>query len=173
MATVRRRVGGPAWSPGDPTLSISQIAERLAPIAPDTAGTIQRIRHWTREQMLLPAHQHHAGTGKHRRYSEDAIYDAAILHIFTSAGISVSGSRTLVDALTMARFAIPKWKAERSKGRTPQCSLVALRTVKGMGTFGVLWEGEKFADVRGFKMTDVVMKIEIDLTKLFMQIESK
>ena len=121
----------------------------------------------------MPVDRHHAGTGKHRRYAEDAIYDAAILHIFTSAGISVSGSRTLVDALTMARFAIPRWKTERRKGRTPQCLLFVLRTAKDISTFGVLWDGEKVADRSSFKMADVVMKIEIDLTKLFTQIRSK
>lgn len=116
MAKARRRVGGPSWTPGDPTLTVGEIAERLSRIAPDVRGTVQRIRHWTREQMLLPVDKLHAGTGKHRRYAADSVYDAAILQITTGAGLNISSQRYLVDALTQARFAIPKWKAAARKG---------------------------------------------------------
>ena len=55
-----------------PTLTVGQIFEQLGPIAPDAAAAMrERIRHWTREGLLLPVNQHHAGTGRHRRYSPD------------------------------------------------------------------------------------------------------
>jgi DNA-binding transcriptional MerR regulator len=131
MAKVQRRVGGPAWVEGDPTLTVGEIAERLSPIAPNVAGTVQRIRHWTREQMLLPVDQLHAGTGKHRRYAADAVYDAAILHVATTAGLNVSSQRYLIDALTQARFALPKWKRARSQGEAPPLYLCLERRADG------------------------------------------
>jgi DNA-binding transcriptional MerR regulator len=111
-----RKVGGPPWRQGEPTLTVSEIASRLAPIAPDVAGTIQRIRHWTRERMMLPVSDLHSGPGKHRRYAADAVYDAAILVVTTDIGMNVSAMRVLVDAITQARFAVPKWMSARSRG---------------------------------------------------------
>lgn len=93
-------------------MTVGEIAAQLAPIAPDTEATIQQIRHWTREQMLLPVDFHHAGTGKHRRYDASAIYDAAILLMTTRAGLNIASVRYLVEALTLARFALRKWKKE-------------------------------------------------------------
>jgi len=121
MSKTERRVGGPA--PERPALTVGEIAQALAPIAPDVAGTIHRIRHWTREGMMLWVDQLHAGTGKHRRYAPDAVYDAAILYVFSAAGMNISSQRHLVDALTMARFALPKWKKARSKGQSPSLYL--------------------------------------------------
>jgi DNA-binding transcriptional MerR regulator len=124
----KRKVGGPwTWVPGDPTLTVGEIAAALAPIEPDVEATVQRIRHWTREGMLLPVNRLHAGTGKHRQYAADAVYDAAVLHVFTSNGLNVSSMRHLVDALTFARFALPKWKSARSKGLAPTLYLFISR----------------------------------------------
>ena len=114
---TKRRVPGPAWRPGDPVLTVGEIAARIAAIAPDTEATIQRIRHWTREQLLLPVDFYHAGTGKHRRYAETAVYDVALLHVLTSAGFTVSAMRYLVDALTQTRFSVPEWL--RGGGQEP------------------------------------------------------
>lgn len=166
----QRRVGGPVptWKPGDPTLTVSELAEALAPIAPDVPGTVQRIRHWTRERVLFPVDLQHAGAGKHRRYTSDAIYECAVLHVLTIAGLPVSGSRTLTDAVSAARFIVPKWKAARDKGRMPKLSLFIGVTAKGM--IGVWTNEVEIEEVTDFKVADVVMKIDFDLAKLFAQV---
>jgi MerR HTH family regulatory protein len=106
----QRRVGGPAWSPGEPTVTVGEIARRIAPITSSTAEQmIEKIRHWTREQMLAPAHLH-SGSGRHRTYPENAVYEAALLHVLTSAGFTVSAMRYLVDALTIVRIGLPEWR---------------------------------------------------------------
>ena len=161
----------PTWKPGDPTLTVSELAEALAPIAPDVPGTVQRIRHWTRERVLFPVDLQHAGAGKHRRYSVDAIYDAAILHVLTAFGLPVSGSRMLTDATTFARFAVPEWKTARDKGQTPELSLLIAVTAKGMIATGIRGLGQKgIKDQAGFRTADAVMNIEFDLAKLFAQV---
>jgi DNA-binding transcriptional MerR regulator len=166
---IRRRVGGPAWRQGEPTLTVSEIADALAPIAPDVAGTVQRIRHWTREQMMLPVGELHSGPGKHRRYAADAVYDAAILHVLTSAGFSVSSHRDLVDSLTQARFEIAKWKSAKEKPQ--RLDLIISRMATGEATLGVYKEGEEVSDHRDFKVADVVMTVRVDLRKLFAQVD--
>jgi DNA-binding transcriptional MerR regulator len=129
----RQRAPGPTptahpWKSGEPTLTVGEIAERLSPIAPDTAATIQRIRHWTREQMLVPIDQHHEGTGKHRRYAENTVYDAAILHAVTSAGLHVATQRYLIDALSFASRQLPQWKESMRLGHKPRLFLTISKT---------------------------------------------
>jgi DNA-binding transcriptional MerR regulator len=167
-AAPQRRVGGPAWKPGDPTLTVGEIAEALTPIAPDVTSTLHRIRHWFREQMLLPVYQTHAGSGRHRLFSADAVYDAAVLHVLTNLGLPVSGSRALVDGLTFVRFEIAERKAGKGK-KNPRLRI--LSTALGMTMVGVFGEGEKIKEHPSFKVADIVMTIDIDLEKLFAQVK--
>jgi hypothetical protein len=102
---------------GTPLLTVGEIAEQLQKIAPNTSATIERIRHWTRERLLLPADQHHAGTGKHRRYSEESVYDSAILTVIANAGLPIVTQVYLRTALPLARSALLKWRQARSKNR--------------------------------------------------------
>jgi DNA-binding transcriptional MerR regulator len=151
---------------GAPTLTVSDLAAVLAPIAPDVAGTVQRIRHWTREDALRPAAYEHAGPGKHRRYNTDAVYSAAALHVMTYAGIPISHSRVMDDATQIVSSAAAKWHA-RGKAET-----LALPMVIGMTAKGATQVAEgKLKDERGFRVTDVVLKIEIDLAKLFAEVD--
>lgn len=113
----------PSWTQGQSTLTVGEIAERLRPIAPDIAATVQRIRHWTREQMLVPIDRHHEGTGKHRRYAEGAVYDAAILQVVTSAGLHVATERYLIDALTHASLQLSSWREATRLGQKPRMFL--------------------------------------------------
>lgn len=82
---------------GAPILTVGQIVEQLGPVAPDAAAMSERIRHWTREGLLLPVNQHHAGTGRHRRYGPDASYEAAILNALATAGLQLV-SRPYIQA---------------------------------------------------------------------------
>jgi DNA-binding transcriptional MerR regulator len=96
---------------GRPTLlTISGVAERISKIAPDTAATVERIRHWTREGLMVPAEDHHAGAGKHRRYEDRvAPYETAVLNTIASAGIHVASARYLKATMAKIREALPDW----------------------------------------------------------------
>jgi DNA-binding transcriptional MerR regulator len=99
-----------------PVIGVGDLAERLSPIAPNQPATIERLRHWTREGFIVPADQHHAGTGKHRRYADDALYDAAILNAFADLGITiVAWKDTLLRALAQARAALPRWQQNQNQ----------------------------------------------------------
>jgi DNA-binding transcriptional MerR regulator len=93
---------------GAPTLTVGQIAERLGTVAPDAGA--ERIRHWTREGLLLPVSQHHAGTGRHRHYSPETIYEAALLNAFANAGLQLVSRPYIQAALNQARAALQKWR---------------------------------------------------------------
>jgi hypothetical protein len=105
--------------PGTPTLTVGEIAEQLHAIAPNSFATIERIRHWTREHLLLPVDQHHGGTGKHRRYAAESVYDAAILTVIADAGLPIITQGYLRRALPLARGALLKWKARGKSQDVP------------------------------------------------------
>jgi DNA-binding transcriptional MerR regulator len=91
-------------------VTVGEIARRIAPLTSSTADQMtEKIRHWTREQMLAPTHLH-SGTGRHRTYPENAVYEAALLHVLTNAGFTVSAMRYLVEAVTQTRLALPEWR---------------------------------------------------------------
>jgi DNA-binding transcriptional MerR regulator len=99
-----------------PTLTVGQITEQLATIAPNKVTMRERLRHWTREGLLLPVADHHAGTGNHRRYDPSSVYDAAILHAIASAGLNIASLPYLQTALSKAREARQKWERAEIEG---------------------------------------------------------
>jgi DNA-binding transcriptional MerR regulator len=109
----KMRAGGPSWRPGDPTLTVGEIAARLTPIAPDIEGTISKVRHWGREGLMIPVANRGEGTGRHRLYAEGEVYAAAILMVTTGAGMNVASTRFLIDALRVAKYTLPEWRKSR------------------------------------------------------------
>jgi DNA-binding transcriptional MerR regulator len=166
----------PRWETGKVTtyapivmvsLTISDLAVALSPIAPDIPATTQQIRHWTREGLLVPIQDLHSGPGVHRRYASDAVLEAAVLSVFANTGFPISGSQVLAEAMTQLRLEIAKRKV--GKGRKKP-HIIIMRTALGQTAAAVLAEGEKFTGPRGFKVADAVMMIDLDLDKLFAQV---
>jgi hypothetical protein len=109
LSAVSLTVGSPEL--GKPTLTVGQIVEQLGAVASDSAAAIsERIRHWTREGLLIPVDQHHAGTGRHRRYSSDISYEAAVLNSLANAGLQLVSRPYIQDALRHARAALQRWR---------------------------------------------------------------
>jgi DNA-binding transcriptional MerR regulator len=144
------------------TVTVSDLAEALAPIAPDVDGTIQRIRHWTREDVLLPVAFRHAGAGKYRQYSPAAIYNAAVLHVLTAAGLPISQSRFLSELMQhVSEFAL-QWIMAPDR-----------RAIIGSGRFtvAVTVKGEIRIDRDAADAPDTVLAVVVDLVKLFTQVD--
>jgi hypothetical protein len=147
------------------TRTVSDLAEALAPIAPDVAGTIQRIRHWTREGVLQPIAFAHGGPGKHRRYSPAAVYSAAVLHVLTIAGLPVSQSQFLGRLMPWVSEFAGQWIHARDR---------ALIVKSGRLTVTVTAKGEtevKPGALGDANTADVVLAIAIDLIKIFTQVD--
>jgi DNA-binding transcriptional MerR regulator len=152
---------------GKPTLTVGQIVEQLGPVAPDAAAMSERIRHWTREGLLLPVNQHHAGTGRHRGYSPDAVYEAAILNALATAGLHLVSRPYVHAALSQARAALKKWQEARRAGRKlPLFFLVILHDMTRIG-------GEPTASIHeGIVKQDPTaeMAIVLNLSQLFLRV---
>jgi DNA-binding transcriptional MerR regulator len=149
-------------------LTIRGLAERLAPIAPDTDATVQQLRHWTREGLLRPVQDLHSGPGVHRLYDEAAVYEATILSVVANAGLPISGSQVLAEAMAQARVEIARRKGGKGRKRP---HLILVRSALGMTAAAVVEAGEKLTDSRGFKAAEAVVTIDIDLGKLFAQLD--
>jgi hypothetical protein len=136
--------GDVRWKPGDPVATIGEIAQRLRPIAPNVEATVIRLRHWTTGLMLVPIDKMHAGTGKHRVYAADDVYNAAILHVLADFGLTISAVRPFwVDILFKARLALPEWKKKQGA-----LYLKIWRRSPGIGAFVVNSEPPQFEDLK-------------------------
>jgi DNA-binding transcriptional MerR regulator len=108
-------------------LSVGELAARISPHATDQAAVISRIRHWTREGLLLPEGSRNPGTGRHRRYDELNVIDASVLNALAEQGINVVG-REMAYALSRAREAARQWQARSKKDLQFFLELVSIRT---------------------------------------------
>ena len=151
---------------GTPTLTVGQIVEQLGPVAPDAAAMSERIRHWTREGLLIPVNQYHAGTGRHRRYSPHATYEAAILNALATAGLQLVSRPYIQPALSQARAALRKWQEAKSAGhKLPLFFLVISHEMTRIG-------GEPTASIHeGIVKHDpnAVVMIVVNLSQLFLR----
>jgi hypothetical protein len=101
---------------GVPTFTVGQIVEQLGLLAPDPEAASERIRHWTRERLLVPVDQHHAGPGRHRQYSGQASYDAAVLTALANVGLQLVSRPYIQTALGQARAVLQEWQKGKSSG---------------------------------------------------------
>jgi hypothetical protein len=154
---------------GGPTLTVGQIVQQLGTVAADAAAMSERIRHWTREGLLLPVNQLHAGTGRHRRYGPDATYEAAILNALTTAGLQLVSRPYIQAALSQARAALQKWHRARNFGqKLPLFSLVILHDMRRIG-------GEATVSIHeGIVKHDpnAEIMIVVNLSQLFLRVGS-
>lgn len=150
------------------TLTLSEVAAMLPATADhDSDSNLQRVRHWVRENALRPLKSEH-GRGKHREYTEDVKYWANVLHVMTSAGLPISYSRFIPDALRIVYAKAEQWRVARSKGEAVMLPPIVI----GMTSAGRAQVSEgKLRDERGFKTADVVLKIKIDLAKIFAEVD--
>jgi hypothetical protein len=72
-------------------------------VSEEKAVLIRRIRHWTLAGALLPIGSAHAGTGRHRRYGIEAIYEATILNKLAEWSVSIGVLKTVATTLRQYR----------------------------------------------------------------------
>jgi hypothetical protein len=118
LTAVPLTVGSPEI--GAPTLTVGQIVEQFGAVAPAAAAALsERVRHWTREGLLVPREQYHAGTGRHRRYGLDTCYEVAVLNSLAGAGLQLVSRPYIHSALEQAKAALQTWRQAISAGHRP------------------------------------------------------
>ena len=156
----------------DDTLTVKELAIRAAPGAsPDEIQQIIRqLRHWTASHVLLPSTELHTGPGTHRKYSADAVYNAAVLLELAALNLPVG---VLMVAAVMLPNAAPlpnrplgkntkrKW-AEAISGKRR----VFFRFSPVMGKAQIRNMALIYAEDE-IVTEDVIGVIVVDLTKLF------
>jgi hypothetical protein len=123
-------IGAPAL-----TVTVGEIAEQLAPLWPERQATIERSRSWTRDGILEPLKNKHAGTGRHRVYdARTSAVKVAVLSALADAGLQIASHSYLPDALDEASRAYENWLGDekrpvvflqisRQGGGTARCSI--------------------------------------------------
>ena len=152
------------------TMTLSELAAAFSVMTPDvTVGAnTQRLRHWVREEAVRPSEFEHAGRGKHRQFGPEAKYQAAVLHVMTSSGLPVAYSTYIPDAMRIVSSHAAKWIAARQKGKTLALPpLIIGTTIAANAQVGV----GNLKDAGGFKVADVALTIEINLTKIFSELD--
>jgi hypothetical protein len=100
------------------TLTIGEIAQRVAPLARHGTDVVGACRHLAKKGLLLPVAAV-AGTGNYRRYSSDEVYIAAVYVALAALG-QHPGEQFWVSEIAwlVRRAALPQWKLARSKNET-------------------------------------------------------
>ena len=173
--------------------TVSELARRIAPDAdePEIARIVRQLRHWTLTGVLhLAGTVHiggvHTGAGRHRQYSGDAVYLAAIMVELARMGLPV-GALHLVSGCMIAVLKRPK---RGLAGKTlPDNSALKLwrRAIEGAGrvcaVFHVLFDSsgalEGNVALYDAEAPDAPLPIiegrlsaiVVDLTRLFGQIK--
>jgi hypothetical protein len=98
------------------TLTVRDLANRIHRRDEDPSAVIERIRHWTREGLLIPRGEKNPGTGRHRKYPETALEFALILNELADLGIHVGAARKFIfpNATTMRAGLQKAFDAARS-----------------------------------------------------------
>jgi hypothetical protein len=119
-----------------PSFTVGEIAALLV-IGPDPGGAkaasiTARIRHWTRERLLVPVGVRNPGTGRHRHYDEWSVVDAALLNALADDGQVIVGVTIYFAARALARKAYVDWSNDGRDGPPHFLELVSARAEQGM-----------------------------------------
>jgi hypothetical protein len=93
------------------SLTAKDIAQAIAGPDGNLQPVIERVRHWTREGLLVPLGDRNPGTGRKRSYDEDAIVSARIFNILADFGIGIPTMRRTVQHGTYVAKSIADKKA--------------------------------------------------------------
>jgi DNA-binding transcriptional MerR regulator len=100
-------------------LTAKDLAEKIADPDADLQPAIERVRHWTREGLLVPAGDRNPGTGRKRVYDDNAVVSARILNVLADFGIGLAVMRT---ALILGQDAAKTIAGKKLQGVT--CFLI-------------------------------------------------
>lgn len=96
-------------------LTVSELAHAIAPTisgrhADPELLLIRRVRHWTLAGVLTPLGGAHSGTGRHRLYSPETVYSAAVINSLVELGLPIGVLKFVADALAgIPRTSIDPW----------------------------------------------------------------
>src|SRR5262249_39151982 len=144
-----------------------EIAERIARSLDELPAIRERLRHWTREGLLIPIGDRNPGSGKHRRYEAPALLDAAILNILADHGIPVVG-RDLLYALSRARVAGADWQVKQKAGVHYYLQIASIWGKSG----GYRRQAEVY-EGKAPHLPDATFAFTVNLTHIFIELQKR
>jgi hypothetical protein len=106
--------------PADTPLTIGEVAARVRDLGRNPLTVTENLRHYAKLGFFNIVGGAGEGTGRHRQYDPDAVYDAAILVALADAGLHPGEQRWIADAISMCRHTLREWKQARRKGQTTE-----------------------------------------------------
>jgi len=80
-------------------LSAKELARRVANVPSEEALVFERVRHWTRENLIVPEGDSHPGTGRKRLYSASLVTKVRVLNSLTEVGVTVRTLKLVSDLI--------------------------------------------------------------------------
>jgi len=142
------------------SLTVRDIAKRIARRSADVEIIVGRLRHWTAEGLLSPTGEKNPGTGRSRTYSESALEDAVILNALADMGLQIALMR---PALTLARHAKAEWREKAKRG---VALFLEIDTMPNGKRFPHLHESNWFKE-------DADHALVFNLTQLFARLQAR
>jgi hypothetical protein len=78
-----------------PVFTVRELAERVRRPDEDITAVVDRLRNWTKEGLLTHLGPKNPGTGRHRRYSQEGLIEAAVLSALAEVGLPAVRSAML------------------------------------------------------------------------------
>jgi len=94
------------------SLTVRDIAKRIARRPADIEIIVGRLRHWTAEGLISPSGDKNPGTGRSREYDEAVLEDCALLNAMADMGLQIS---TMDMALRVASQKRSEWGKAKAK----------------------------------------------------------
>lgn len=92
------------------------LASRIQRPGEQLQTAIDRVRNWTKEGLLTLEGEKNPGTGRSRKYAEDALLEASLLDVLSDFGMPVS---RLAPYLTLLKKLAEKYWKPLSQERKP------------------------------------------------------
>lgn len=159
----------------DNGLTAKGVAARIArETAPDYIEFVARqVRHWTNEHVMWALGPTHPGPGRSRRYSEAAVYQAALLSHLTDLRLPVGVMLSIIAGIIVKRDKAKKkgqsdpWK-QAIEGKGPVFLVISIEEVGAPFGFYVS-EGEFY--IGKLKITPgKPITIVINLSEIFSRV---
>src|SRR6476660_9565231 len=96
-------------------ITLNELAERIRPTGGDLTTIIERLKHWTKQDILRPANRPQRGVP--RLYEPTTVVSAGLLNCLAGGGVLVFGG--IEDALGLLRTEADRW----ARGERRQCWL--------------------------------------------------
>jgi DNA-binding transcriptional MerR regulator len=117
--------------------TISEIAERIRYPGEKLNVVVDRLQSWVKEGLLQPAGEKNPGSGRHRRFPENTLIDALVLHVLADqVGMRAVKARKFARLFDAARKSFKKPETTRfvtiGQSRDNRAAEIGFANAKGL-----------------------------------------